>query len=271
MQLTNAMQSARPRAAFGQGQGQTQAQGQPGAPVLSLEAMMHCNFLFLGDSHIAYFRQAMQLLGFLSWQYQFCEAGVATGIDNGGRQSATNAFETFHRFLRDKNRQSTVVLQLGEAVCSFVIWHRAMLYGEAVSDQLRASISAYVTFIHDIRRAGFIDIVITGATLPTIREGEVAGAAAAMRREVTATLAERTKLTLDYNRALQTNARELGLRYLDISADLIDPATKTVRSAYLNPDPCDHHLDYNAAGQLWADRLRLMIAAESSRRRLPAA
>lgn len=247
----------------------------PPIPALSLEAMMHCNFLFLGDSHIAYFRQAMQVLGLLSWQYQFCEAGVATGIatgiDIGGRQSATNAFETFHRFLRDKNRQSTVVLQLGEAVCSFVIWHRARLYGEPVADQLRASISAYVTFIHEIRRAGFIDIVITGATLPTIREGEVAGAAAAMRREVTATLAERTKLTLDYNRALQTNARELGLRYLDISADLIDPATKTVRGAYLNPDPCDHHLDYNAAGQLWAERLRLMIAAESSRRRMPAA
>ncbi|HVJ43432.1 MAG TPA: hypothetical protein VM639_18165 [Dongiaceae bacterium] len=268
MQLTNAVQTARPHTALAQRKLTSLA--TPTAASLSPEAMMHYNFLFLGDSHIAYFRQAMQILGFLSWQYDFCEAGVATGIDNGGRQT-TNAFDTFRRFLRDKSRQSTVVLQLGEAVCSFVIWHRAKLYNEPVTDQLRASISAYVAFIHELRHAGFIDIVITGATLPTIRDGQEGGAAAAMRREVTATLAERTKLTLDYNKTLQSNARELGLRYLDISADVIDPATKTVRSSYLNPDPFDHHLDYGAAGQLWADRLRVMIAAESARRRLSAA
>lgn len=233
-------------------------------PGFSAEALVHSNFLVLGDSHIAYFRQAMQMIGLLPWQYQFCEAGVATGIGTG---APTNAFETFRRFLRDLSRQSTLILQLGEAVCSFVIWYRAKLYNETVTDQLRASISAYIAFIHELRGQGFLDIVITGATLPTIRDGETVGAAAAMRREVTATLAERTKLTLDYNKALQNNAKELGLRYLDISADLLDPATKTIRAEYRNADPCDHHLDYQAAGALWAGKLRDLILLQASRRR----
>lgn len=235
-------------------------------PGVSPEALMHTNFLVLGDSHIAYFRQAMQMIGLLPWQYQFCEAGVGTGIGTG-TGSATNAFETFRRFLRDKNRQSTVILQLGEAVCSFVIWYRAKLYNETVPDQLRASISAYVSFIHELRGQGFIDIVITGATLPTIRDGDQMGAVARMRQEVTASLTERTKLTLDYNKALQTHARELGLRYLDITPDLIDPATKTIRPELRNPDPCDHHLDYQAAGIFWAGKLRDLIIAQTSRRR----
>jgi hypothetical protein len=237
-----------------------------GIPGISPEALMHTNFLVLGDSHIAYFRQAMQMIGLLPWQYQFCEASVGTGIGTG-TGSATNAFETFRRFLRDKNRQSTVILQLGEAVCSFVIWYRAKLYNETIPDQLRASVSAYITFIHELRGQGFIDIVITGATLPTIRDGDQLGAVARMRQEVTASLTERTKLTLDYNKALQTHARELGLRYLDITPDLLDPATKTIKPDFRNQDPCDHHLDYQAAGNLWAGKLRDLIIAQTSRRR----
>ncbi|HVI86788.1 MAG TPA: hypothetical protein VM659_00730 [Dongiaceae bacterium] len=235
-------------------------------PGVTPEALMHSDFLILGDSHIAYFRQAMQMIGLLPWQYQFCEAGVGTGIGTG-TGAATNAFETFRRFLRDKNRQSTLILQLGEAVCSFVIWYRAKLYNETIADQLRASISAYVAFIHELRGQGFLDIVVTGATLPTIRDGDQLGAVAQMRREVTATLVERTKLTMDYNKALQTHAKELGLRYLDISADLLDPDTKTIKAGLRSQDPCDHHLDYQAAGTLWAGKLRDLIIAQTSRRR----
>ncbi|HWT98412.1 MAG TPA: hypothetical protein VN229_12385, partial [Terriglobales bacterium] len=182
---------------------------------------MHCNFLFVGDSHIGYFRQAVQMIGLLPWQYQFCEVGGATAVGMRNPNSATNALQIFRHFLQDKSRQSTIVLQLGEVDCGFVIWYRARKYEEAMQDQLRESIAAYLGFVFELQHAGFRDVVVTGATLPTIQDGQDWGSVANKRREVTASLEQRTRLTLDYNRVLQTKSRDFGLHYLDITADLL--------------------------------------------------
>jgi hypothetical protein len=238
---------------------------------LSLEAMMHSNFLLLGDGHIAYFPRALQIAGFLGWQYQTCEVPGATSAALRNPNSAVNAFSRYRDFLRDKSRQATVILQLGETDCGFVMWYRAQRHNETIADQLRVSMAAYLGFLHEIRYMGFIDIVITGATLPAIQDGHDWGESNDKRREVIATLAERTKLTLDYNKALQGHARELGLRYLDITGDLIDPATKTVQTRYINADSNDPQLDYQSLGMLWAEKMRALAASNASRRRLPVA
>jgi len=236
---------------------------------LSQEAKMHSNFLFLGDSHIGYFQRAMQLAGFLGWQYQVCSVNGATAVGLRNPQAPVNALATFRRFLQDKNRQSTVVLHLGETDCSFLFWYRAKKFNEPVIDQMRVSVAAYIGFVHELRRSGFIDVVITGATPPTTRDDHDWGND--YRQDVTASLEERTKATLDYNKSLLFHTRELGLRYLDINTDILDPTTRVVRPDCLNPDPTDHHLDYHLAGALWAERICQMVASEPRRRRLSAA
>lgn len=232
---------------------------------------MQGSFLFLGDSHIGYFRRAVQMIGLQPRQDQFCEVGGATAVGMRNPNSATNALQIFRGFLQHKSRQSTLVLQLGEVDCGFVIWYRAQKYSEPVEDQLRQSIAAYLGFVFELQYAGFRDIVITGATLPTIQDGQDWGDVANKRRDVTASLQQRTQLTLDYNRVLQSKSRDFGLPYLDITADIIDPATGTVRRDCLNPDPRDHHLDYGAAGRLWADKLCGLAISRSQNRTHPAA
>jgi hypothetical protein len=232
---------------------------------------MQGNILFLGDSHIGYFRRAVQELGFLPRQDQFCEVGGATAVGMRNPNSATNALQIFRGFLQHKSRQATVVLQLGEVDCGFVIWYRAKKYNEAIQDQLRESIAAYLAFVFELQYAGFQNIVITGATLPTIRDGQDWGDVANKRRDVTASLKQRTRLTLDYNEVLRSKSRDFGLHYLDITADIIDPVTGTVRHDYLNPDPRDHHLDYGAAGRLWADKLCGLITSQGWDLAYPAA
>jgi hypothetical protein len=240
-------------------------------PILTPEALMHSDLLILGDSHVGYLRQAVQMIGLLPWQYQFCEVGGATAVGMRNPFAAVNALQTFRDFLQDKSRQATIIVQLGEADCGFVVWYRAQLYDEPVQEQLSDAIGAYLGFLMELQRSGFHDIVITGATLPTMPGAEAAGEAARLRRDMPGTLEQRTRLTLDYNKVLQAKARDFRLHYLDISADLLDPETKTVRGVYRNPDPSDHHLDHTAVGRLWADKLRGLIFEQTSNRRFPAA
>jgi hypothetical protein len=233
--------------------------------------MMHSNFLLLGDNHIGYFARAMQIAGFLGWQYQVCEVGGATTVGMRNPNVAVNALGIYRSFLQDKSRQATIILQLGEVDCGFVMWYRSQRNNEPLVDQMRASSAAYLGFLHEIRYMGFLDIVITGATLPSIQDGHDWGDSTDKRRDVTNTLLERTKLTIEYNKALQIHAKELGLRYLEVSTELVDPATKTVQPRFLSANPHDPHLDCNAMGTIWAEKLRALVASNASRRRLPAA
>ena len=142
----------------------------------------------------------------------------------------------------------------------------------AISGQIyEQHIGKGIGFLHEIRYMGFIDIVITGATLPSIQDNHDWGDSSDKRRDVTASLLERTKLTVEYNKALQIHARELGLRYLEVSSELIDQATKTVQPRFLSANPNDPQLDCSALGAIWAEKLRALVASNASRRRLPAA
>ena len=238
-------------------------------PILTPDALMHGNFLILGDGHVGYFRQAVQMIGLLPWQYQICEVDGATAVGMRNPLTTVNALQIFRDFLQDKSRQATVILQLGEADCGFVVWYRAQLYDEPVQEQVSDAIGAYLGFTMELQRAGFRDIVVTGATLPTIPTEDATGEEARLRRDMPGNLAYRTRLTLDYNKVLQSKARDLRLQYLDICPSLLDPEAKTVRSLYLNPNPADHHLDYDAAGRLWADKLRGLIFEQTRNRRYP--
>jgi hypothetical protein len=243
--------------------------GLPVPPVLTPDALMQGDFLIVGDGHVGYFRQAVQMIGLLPWQYQICEVDGATAVGMRNPLTTINALQVFRDFLRDKSRQATVIVQLGEADCGFVVWYRAQLYDEPVQEQVSDAIGAYLAFLTELQRDGFRDIVVTGATLPTIPPGDAVGEEARLRRDLPGNLPHRTRLTLDYNKVLQSKARDLRLQYLDISASLLDPETKTVRAACLNPNPADHHLDYDAVGRLWADKLRGLIFEQTRNRRHP--
>jgi len=231
-----------------------------------IENLVHSQLLLLGDSHLGAFRQALPQAGFLAWQYQICELRDATLLGLRNPAGVTPALGAFRRFLADKNRAATVLLQLGEADCGFAMWHRVRKFNEPIADQLRMVIAAYLSLIHELRRGGFIDIVVTGAVPPVIADPALATHFPEERREITASYGERLKLTLDHNRLLQAHARDLGLRYIDISSELIDPATKAVRIECRSADPGDHYLDSLAAGALWAGKLRGLFEVDNRRR-----
>ena len=208
----------------------------------------------VGDSHISAFRHASQA-GLIKRSCRFTEIGGATAVGLRNPNSLTDAVSAFKSALRSSDRETTPVIHLGEVDCGFVIWYRAQKYGDDVEWQFEQSIAAYFDFVDDLLNSGFCGVVITGATVPTIRDGQDWGAIANKRREVQVSLAERTQLTMRYNARLRTEASYRRATFVDIAEHVIDCATGVVSDSYRHPNPANHHLDPAKSGSLWAEKL----------------
>lgn len=216
--------------------------------------------IFLGDSHVLYFVHAAERGYFGERPFRVCSVNGATAVGLRNPNSKTQALEVFSRFLEELPREAILVIQLGEVDCGFVIWYRHQKYQDGLEHQVAQSIDAYFAFVDEAMRRGFQRIVITGATLPTIRDGRRWGKVANARREVTASLVERTRLTIDYNRRLAAAAAARGLPYIDIAAEVLSPRTGTVKRRYRRSNPLDHHMKKRRAAKRWAARLNRILA-----------
>jgi hypothetical protein len=223
--------------------------------------------VFLGDSHARYFERAAEQGRFGARRWRLCAVNGATAVGLRNPNAKTNAVEIFRRQVSRVRRDAVIVFQLGEVDCGFVMWYRAQKYRDTVDDQLDASIAAYFAFVDEMRARGYVNFVITGATVPTIKDGQDWGIVANARREVTATLRERTNLTRRYNQRLEENAAARGLPFIDIWDETVDPATGLVRPFIIHPNPVDHHLNRNAAAALWADKLNAVLPDRAQRAR----
>lgn len=210
---------------------------------------------FLGDSHTKYFTYAARK-GYLGERRTAsCVVFGATASGLANPKSQTGALLQFRDFLTEQPDKSILVIHLGEVDCGFVIWYRAQKYAESVERQMDQAIGAYCAFIDEIRANYRHTIIVTAATLPTIRDNTDWGEVAHLRREVTASLADRTRLTHDFNAELRKRCADRSIRYLDITAALLDPRTGVVADRFRNPDPADHHLNKRIVSPLWADAL----------------
>jgi len=214
---------------------------------------MPSTLAFVGDSHVQYFSEAARLGAFLPRRSLFCEVGGATAVGMTNPMTLTNAVNKFRETLATFARPCIVVIQLGEVDCGFVIWYRAEKYGETIETQTRKSIASYKQFVEELLLLGHTPI-ITGATIPTLRDIDT-GAVAAMRKEISATLFERTQLTLEYNNQLQQVARELRVSYVDVTRHMLDTERGVIFDEFRNADPEDHHLDLGRASTIWGREL----------------
>ncbi|WP_372396107.1 hypothetical protein ABMY26_12820 [Azospirillum sp. HJ39] len=212
---------------------------------------MH-GWYFVGDSHVQSFEIAATF-GLFRRPSRFLVVPGATAVGLRNPESHTQAIVQFQQALLPVLPGVVPVIQLGEVDCGFVIWWRAQTLGEPVDAQLTESISAYACFIDSLIDAGYGRVVVTGAVLPTIPDGQRQGAVARARHTVTASLRQRTDLTLRYNERLAAEAARRGLPYIDISARVLDTGTGLIAEAYRSPNPRDHHLHPIRGAYAWAD------------------
>lgn len=214
---------------------------------------MH-SWYFVGDSHVQSFEIAATF-GLFRRRSRFLIVPGATAVGLRNPESQTQAIVHFQKALLPLLPGVVPVIQLGEVDCGFVIWWRAQTLGEPVEAQLAASIAAYANFLDTLIDAGYSRIVVTGAVPPTIPDGHRHGAVARARHAVTASLRERTDLTIRYNQLLAAEAARRKLLYTDILARVLDTGTGVIADAYRSPNPGDHHLHPIQGAHAWAEAI----------------
>jgi len=214
---------------------------------------MH-SWYFIGDSHVQAFEIAAAF-GLFRRPSRFLIVPGATAVGLRNPESHTQAIAHFREALLPALPDVVPVIQLGEVDCGFVIWWRAQTLGEPVEPQLVASIKAYACFIDTLIDAGYSRLVVTGAVPPTISDGHRHGVVARARHTVTASLRDRTELTMRYNRLLAEEAARRRISYTDISTHVLDAGTGLIADAYRSPNPRDHHLHPIRGAYAWAEAI----------------
>lgn len=166
--------------------------------------------------------------------------GGATAMGLCNPKSQTNALPVFEEYLRAFPGEDVLVM-MGEVDCGFLIWWRAQTKGLSVESQLQQSLARYQAFVRGLQRDQG-RVVVVSAPLPTLPDDAPPGPVADARREVRASQRQRTDLTLRYNDRMARWAEAEDVTYVDVSDELLDPATNLIHERFRRPDPGNHHL-----------------------------
>lgn len=210
----------------------------------------------LGDSHTTIFNYINRNYS-LKYYFEVGSVSGATAIGAVNPNSKTNALSIFRRKINRTSRKTPVIIQLGEVDCGFVIWFIAQEKRTSIEEQFKKSINNYKDFIlGELVEKGFNKIIIMSATLPTLKENiENFGEIANLRKKVTASQKERTKLTLDYNKSMKefSNIHNV-ITFLDMDNVLLGN-NGLVKDEFLNKDPLNHHNDEKSYSELIVNKL----------------
>lgn len=213
-----------------------------------------------GDSHTAVFHYINCSVWFSGYYFKtlVVHGATASGIQNPN--SKTNAKIRFDDFLvAHKNKNNTVLFQLGEVDCGFVIWYRSDKYGICLDDQLKDTLKKYQDYIIS-QLVNFRKIIVMSAVLPTIQDGQDFGYVANLRKEIKANLQERTNLTMNFNKKMKEFCENNNISFLDIENDCFDKNTNTVKKQLLNDNVLDHHLSNKKLTPIIIKRLNKLFA-----------
>lgn len=195
--------------------------------------------LVLGDSHAEVFRSPHMASAMPDVEFDVIAVGGATvsGLENPN--SVTKAMPQYIEAL-NRTLADTVIVMLGEVDTGFVIWYRAQKYDTPVDEMLELAVSNYQNFLQKISNK--FNTICVSTPLPTIQDGKQWGEVANLRKEVEATQAERTELTILFNSRINTFCQTSGITYVSLDAESITQEGK-LKPALLNANELDHHYD----------------------------
>jgi hypothetical protein len=212
----------------------------------------------LGDSHASIFHHRLFRMKMVLTRFDTCYVGGATASGLTNPNSETNAQQIFNEKLSGIEERSVVLLILGEVDTGFVIWYRAQKHGRDVSEMFEQALENYQQLIN--RVAARHRTIVVSTPLPTISDSAPLGEVANLRKEIGATQIERTRLTLEFNRAIHSYCEANNIAFIDLDSaslgkkGLVDPRL-------LNADPTDHHYDPDAYAGLLIPPLKSALSA----------
>jgi len=216
--------------------------------------ILHC----FGDSHASVFEEISRRRLLPRTWLDVEMIGGATALGLANPNSRTRALPIFEHAIGAIGRDRHLLFMLGEVDCGFVIWYRAERRGIPPERELERSIRNYTRFLDRLVADGRRRLIVTATPLPTILDGQDWGEVANLRREVKASLQDRTDLTLEYNARLREWTSARGIAFLDYEREIFDQSTGVVSEAFRNRNPRDHHLAPEAFAAVLARHLRAL-------------
>jgi hypothetical protein len=212
--------------------------------------ILHC----FGDSHAFVFVEiAKRDLLPHTW-FDVVSVDGATALGMANPNSKTAALPTFRGVIDRLPADRKLLFLLGEVDCGFVIWYRAQKYGVSVDDEMAASLDRYTRFLRELLDEGRRNVFVAAVPPPTILDGGPLGPVGNARREVTASLPQRARLTKEYNDRLREWTRANACHFVDYEADVAD-ASGLVRSELRSRNPLEHHLERGPYSRVVAEHL----------------
>lgn len=216
---------------------------------------------FIGDSHVEVFWY-MEFSPFYFWKIipkiKIVHGATASGLSNPN--SKTKAVVNFKYYIRKEVKKNDYVLfQLGEVDCGFTIWFRSIKYNISIEKQTDLAINNYTSLINETKKFTKNKIVICSAVLPTIKDGSYIGEVANLRKEVSASLVERTLLTKKFNARMKLFAKKNGFYFFDLDEYLFNKKTQTIHKIFLNEDPKNHHLNSKELSKILNKELNKLL------------
>lgn len=213
---------------------------------------IHC----LGDSHVNGFGYISREYIWLRSIFRVLKVDGATAYGLANPNSQTNALMIFREYQRSVRSEDDILFCLGEVDCGFLMWYRATKYQTSVIEQFNLSIMNYLNFLDDISEGRRGNILVYSVPLPTIKDGQDWGEVANKRREVQASMKDRTDITLSYNAKLREHCKSSGYLFLDIQRYILDSNTGLIRESFINKNPLDHHISLEEVGPLLRAELK---------------
>lgn len=206
--------------------------------------------LVIGDSHVDVFRHHETMFSGYFLDIVSVIGASVSGLENPN--SVTQAFPLFERAIRKSKAKLCIVL-LGEVDTGFVIWYRARKHGLPVEEMLEKAVSTYSGFLDGISRDK--TVICISAPLPTILDGQDWGEVANKRKEIDASLVDRTRLTVQLNRDMQEFCHQRGHSYISLDSVSLGE-NGVVKESLLNKSKSDHHYDQEAYLKILKPSLR---------------
>ena len=152
-----------------------------------------------------------------------------------------------------------MVVQLGEVDSGFVIWYREKEKGLRVDEGLRKATQEYLEFLSKLRNK-YKDVIVISSPLPTIKDGVISGEVANLRKEITASQMERTKLSLRFNKTIKDKVECMeGVHFLDLDPVSYDSKRGLVAEFLLRKDDFDHHYDESSYLKTIQPKLEILL------------
>jgi hypothetical protein len=215
---------------------------------------IHC----LGDSHTSMFEYMSKNQVWIHTQFNFCIVPGATALGLANPKSKTNALTIFQKYIFSLPKNETLLFCLGEVDCGFLIWLLAQKNHCSVEEKFNLSLQNYLSFLKSVKQQGFKKILICSTPLPTIFDNPDWGEVAELRREIKATLRQRTDLTIEYNKKLYECSCREDYKFINLEKDILDTQTGVINHKFRHPNPLNHHLNNKKVSPFLSFYLRKM-------------